>query len=468
MATSKYEYSKFNVHILSPNAASYGKDFYIGLMKNVGGTTLTQFRLTIGTTAENATFAINTINNVFEYKGSVAAGNPQVVDIPNDLQVTDAATANRAKGIHIESTNDQFLIVIVENFVSPFNHGAFLAYPCLAFENKERYEYYILSTHATNFVQSQFLLVGCEDETTVTVTPTRPISIPQDPIMTSSALLSVATGNTSHEFSVSRMQTILVSSDDDLSGTRVVSNKPLTVISGHECANVPFDASGCEPLAIQVPPTSTLGNTFLLAPFAGRTSSRQVNLVSSDNSASFSYSCGSNREIVGQFGNRISFTSTEYCYLETAKPTLVAELSSGGSLDRMGDPAIALVSPINQYLDEVSFITLRANDFPTNYISVTVTAEHYEPSNIILDGDPINCEWTMIRNSGDDAVVGYGCHKAVTSNNQLPTQHTIKHNRGLLSVLVYGFRASPGLGYAYLAGQRVAGNGNKNFIIFFP
>ena len=80
------------------------------------------------------------------------------------------------------------------------------------------------------------------------------------------------------------MQTLLVLHADDLTGTNVLSNKPLMVISGHECAYAILNYNdivmcfcvlipSCEPQALQVPLTTTWGTRFLIA---GQLSLQQI------------------------------------------------------------------------------------------------------------------------------------------------------------------------------------------------
>ena len=442
-------------------ASSYGKDFYIGFMSNFGGISLTSLRLVIGTTAESADYVVEASEKTIQ-NGMVSSGTPAVVDIPSDprdleLQVIDSDFANRKKGIHVYTTGDESIFVIAENFVNPFNYGVFLAYPCLAIETNTSYEYYIISVQANDIIRSQFLLVGCENDTTITVTPTQSLSLPQDPQMATTTSITVEpeTAVTSHEFTLNQMQTLFVSNANDLTGTKIVSNKPLTVISGHECANVPFSESGCEPLAIQVPPNATWGTKFLLAPFAGRTGVQSFKVISAE-PTSIMYKCGSSE--LQKTADATSFTlnTDEYCYLESSKPLLVVQLSTGGSIDSLGDPAITMISPIDQYINEIAFFSLPTSTFPSNYISVTVSMEHYNPERIFLDGAAIDCDWTEIQNNAD-VIIGYGCSKTVSSERNTPKQHTVSHMDadGLISVLVYGFSAAPGRGYAYLAGQNI-------------
>ena len=426
-------------------------------MRNLGGGTFTTLRLVIGTTAESADYVVETSAGTMIQMGMVSSGTPVVVDIPSnlELQITESNFANREKGIHVYTTGDETIFVIGENFVNPLNYGTFLAYPCITVEGDASYEYYVVSTDdPTDFLRSQFLLVGCEDDTTITVTPTQSISIPQDPQTSTTTSVTVEANAMSDEFTLNQLQTLLVSSVDDLTGTKIVSNKPLTVISGHECANVPSSEAGCEPLALHVPPLTTWGTKFLLAPFAGRTGVQNFKAISAE-AASIIYTCGTSSR-GAQGVTTLEINTAEYCYVESSQPLLLAQLSTGGSTDAKGDPAVAMISPIDQYVSEIAFLSLPTSNFPSNYISVTVSAEHYNAENIMLDGAAIDCEWQEIRNDQEE-IVGYGCSKVVTSGTNNPTQHTVTHAgaNGLLSVLVYGFSAFPARGYAYLAGQKV-------------
>ena len=206
-------------------ATSYGKDFYVGFMRNLGGGTFTTLRLVIGTTAESADYVVETGTKVIQM-GTVSSGTPVVVDLPSnlELQVIGSNFENRRKGVHVYTTGDHSLFVLGESYVNPLNYGTFLAYPCITIETDTGYEYYIISTDdPTDFLHSQFLLVGCEDDTTITVTPTQSVGLPQDPQMAMSMSVTVAPNTESNEFTLNQLQTLLVSSTDDLTGTKIAS-----------------------------------------------------------------------------------------------------------------------------------------------------------------------------------------------------------------------------------------------------
>ena len=447
--------SQINALILLYVAAdTYGSDFYIGFMRNIGASPFVSLRLIVGTPANSSVTFVVENNAGMIHTGTVTSSVPVAVTIPSDQQVTDSNFNNRLKGIHVYSTEGDPLYVVAENFLSFLNHGVYIAYPCLSLgENIDRYEYGIVSVDdPTDTLNSQFLLVGCEDDTTITITPTQSITMPED-IQRSSTVVTVEPGTTSHEITLNTMQTLLVLSVDDLTGTIIVSNKPLAVISGHECANIPLSEAGCEPLAVQVPPIATWGTKFLLAPFAGRDGPQAFRAVSSKSNTSYVYTCDSESRFAPET-SALSFFSAAYCYLQSTDPVFLTELSFGGSIDSKGDPTISMISPLDQYINAIDFVSLSSGEFPSNFISVTVAAEHYNPDSILLDGQPINCVWWEITDR-DANIIGYGCNKTVSSDSGRPKKHTVSHSEedGLLSVLVYGFSSFPGRGYAYLAGQ---------------
>lgn len=425
-------------------------------MRDIGGQSFTNMKVVISTRAESVGFVVESSSNVI-YRGTVTSTSPVVVNIPSELQVRNEASDNRLKGIHVYSSGNESILLLAETVVEYINHGAFLVYPCQTFETESVYEYVIVSVDdPTDTIFSEFLLVGCENSTNITIIPSQPVKLPVNLQSSSSTVVTIPPGTSSHHLLLHQMQTLLVTSFDDLTSTRIVSNKPLTVLSGHECANIPPSEAGCEPLAVQIPPTFTWGTKFLLAPFSGRGSAQIFKAVSSEKDTSFTYRCGSSGAI--KFGNvsLIEFNSDAYCHLDSTKPVFLVQFSVGSTLDSFkGDPAVAIIPPMDQHIRETKFISLPTNDFSSNFVSVTVAAEYYNPQSILLDSMALTCEWQTIKNSSGD-IVGYGCSIGVTSGSDMPVQHTISHSQGgLLSVLAYGFNTFPSQGYAYLTGQQL-------------
>ena len=425
-------------------------------MSSTGGSSFNNQRLTIGTPAPYAEFVVDSKYGVI-YNGTVNSTVPAVINVPAILQVTSNGYSNRDKGIHIYSIgNNASIFVIVEVSFFTLNHGTYIAYPFMKFEGQTTYEYFVISTgDQSSYYSSEFLLIGCENETLIMITPSQTINVPENLQLSMSNKTTINENNTSHQLVLHQGQTLLVKQKDDLSGTKITSNKPLTLISGHECANVPLHASGCEPMAIQVPPVATWGKQFLLAPFAGRSSKQTFKAISSKQDTIISLVCDNNVTKISHTNSVFTHDTDKYCYLEATFPILLVQLSPGYTIDNKGDPTISMIAPIDQYLDEIEFILLPTSVFQSSFVSITVPAGHSSPNSLLLDDTPINCEWHHINNIFN-TTIGYGCSKAFTDEVSMPTQHKIHHSGGLLSVVVYGFKQSkPSRGYAYLSGQHI-------------
>ena len=219
--------------------SNYGEDFYIGFMRNLGGTTT---RLQLVVSAEGSSpvqFGVETSSGVVYTGTTCTASSPVTVSLPTSLQTNSEAYTFRNKGVHVYTIGQGSVSVLAINFQTG-SVGDYLAYPCQDVGGAP-YEYYIVSTGSVSSDSiSEFLLVGCEDSTTITITPTQSVSIPTDAQSSSSSLQFVTSGS-DYQITLNKMQTLLIGKRNvDLTGSRIVSNKPLTVISGHECGIVPY------------------------------------------------------------------------------------------------------------------------------------------------------------------------------------------------------------------------------------
>lgn len=419
---------------------------------------VSSLRVIVGTTSDTASFTVEGKNGLL-MENVASSSAPTEVDIPADFVVSGNGFSERNKGIRIFSP-DEPIFVIVEQFERQDEpqHSTYLAYPPSDIDSL--YEYVVVSLE--DLFNSQFLLVGCNDNTTVTIVPSVEVSIPQDVDSVESEMIVLEVGDR-YSFTLDELQSLLVSNFFDLTGTKIVSNKPLTVISGHECASLQGSFENCEHLAFQTPPSATWGTQFLLAPFAGRSGPQKFRLVSRE-PTSVEYNCGSGMQST-DVGLSTNLLTDHYCAIESQNPIFVVQIASNFAEDGLGDPAIALVSPIDQYVSESKFVVLSASFFSSSKISVTVPTEYFTPSNILLDGAQLDCEWEDIL--FEDETVGYGCSFIVSASESLQ-YHIMSHNdSGKISVLVYGFSNDPfALGYAYLAGQSFTqtGNGKKKSV----
>jgi hypothetical protein len=379
--------------------------------------------------------------------------------LPSDLEVGSSGFGDRMKGIRVRSTGENPISVLVIMKYPSFSVNGYSAFPLHTnseFDGESIYEYFGVSTDYTGSTalnrRSSILLVGNFDATTVSITPTQNVCLPAD-AQAESPLVDVIPGTT-RNVTLYRFQTLLVSSLTDLTGTKILSTRPLTIITGHQCAQVPSTSGFCEPLYIHIPPTVTWGQRFLLPPFAGRDAPQIYRVIASRNSTIVAHRCDNldNTGIeIAEAGDSFafSFPGHRFCYLIATNPVFVVKIASGFLVDGSGDPAVTIISPTIGYINSTTFSNILPNKILNNFISVTVQAQHFNESQIHLDGRKLPCNWNVFYEVYSDSIAGYGCSLRITNGT-----HTVSHSEenGLISVVTYGWNSRPALGYAYLTG----------------
>ena len=434
-------------------------DFIFGIPLTPTGQS-PRYELTIGTPSNQADYIIESRAGVIA-AGTVNSSNPAAVIISNTFQVVSYGIDERMKGIRVRATgqNPIYVLVIIKysffgSFTFLLGYGSYLIHPNTVLPNGRNYVYYAMSTDYTIFSRvtdrsSNILLVGDQDVTSVSITPTQIISLPQD-AQSDSTMIQVVAGAT-HNVTLNSLQTLGFSSLFDLTGTKIVSDKPLTVITGHQCAQVPSTTGFCEPIYIHIPPTFNWGQLFLLAPLGGRTANQYYKLVTSENSTTIAHRCGVGRNVILQFptagtGHFLSIPNNSYCYLTASSPIFVVQMAPGNNEDNVGDVALATVSPMSRHVKNTTFLNLLSN-FQASFITVTVRATHFNASWIHLDGNPLGCTWKNIYNTINNDIVGHGCTFSVAAGT-----HVMSHldENGLLSVVAYGWSTGMNAAYAYM------------------
>lgn len=168
----------------------------------------------------------------------------------------------------------------------------------------------------------------------------------------------------------------------DLTGTNVISNKPIAITAGHVCAYVPTTSYACNHLEEMLRPTDTWGFSYLAFPFATRKEGDTYRVFASD--------INTNVYINGSLYKNLITTSSDCnnswfefqqppvvpLVFSTDKPISVVQYSNGSFWDRVlnSDPSMLTLTPTEQFINETHFTTLSTS---------IVTFKHY--LNIISD-----------------------------------------------------------------------------------
>ena len=330
-------------------------DFYIGALRNYNGETTDVLLYIMTLSSFPVSYTVQTYSERIE-TGTVTNTTLAKLTIPSNLVVLDSSYQHRYKGIHVSASNE--ISVLLINY-DPGTIGDYLAYPVQNL-NIAQFQY-VVSTGAQAVVRiqphSEVLLVGIEDDTTVTVIPTQNVTAPQNVQIINITKITVAAG-APFSFTLHELQTILLGSSNDLTGTSIVSNKPLTVISGHECGNVPDNIKYCEHLTEQIPPTVNWGQQFLLTPYSDRPV-QYYKAIDAENETTYNLTCGRDNTTTYYLQTSGSYythsTGTYiYCSISSDKPILLTQLGLGYKLGDTGDPVISIIPSIDQYSKEIN------------------------------------------------------------------------------------------------------------------
>ena len=139
-------------------------EFYIGFYRHISVGQPNQFYIhTFKTTP--VSFNVTSLDGMFSYIGTSTRLNPATVDIPVNYEVRGYDYSWRRKGLRISSLETEPISVIHRSHAQIVGDNmAYLAHPCHKQPTRE-YVYYAVSSLGSDDLRSQFLIVGCRDNT---------------------------------------------------------------------------------------------------------------------------------------------------------------------------------------------------------------------------------------------------------------------------------------------------------------
>ena len=446
--------------------SSKGNEFYLGFMQNeVNSGRFATIPLYVTTDEPQAVnFSVTAINPSFVFFGNVSYGNVTTVHLPREVIVSTERTTpqrEKMKGIYVKAEDGKTVSIIGSNAVHATT-DSFVALPAVDNPLKVRERYTIISNgyerlsslHA--IVYSEFLLVGTRNNTNVRITG-RNASIEVPRIFRPNLLL--ATPGRRVDFTLNWMETVLITSTRDLSGTVISSDKPISVFTGHECGQVPANVGTCDHLVEQVPPQHTWGVQFFTAPLkresgdlfkmaATNAIKTEVNITCTEvgkthsNSTFRALSLGRNEVHSFEQG------PLTYCCIESTNPLLVMQLGKGSSLNSgLGDPLLVTVPAVQQYTNNFTVVQdLLSSD---HYLNIIVPVQYFNNtpqghSRIRINNVTASRSWLPIFCSSGQTCA-YGTQ--VLLRDQISTVLHEDPEAGM-SISVYGFGNDVAYGYS--------------------
>ncbi|MBI5324232.1 MAG: T9SS type A sorting domain-containing protein [Ignavibacteriae bacterium] len=255
--------------------------------------------------------------------------------------------------------------------------------------------------------------------------------------------------------------------NSDLSGSKVLANKPVAVVSGNRCAAIPETENNCDYLIEQELPTQVWGNEFHIGPINKRKKNPIIKMMSKEESnkiykngiqiATIKYIGGMEND--GWLRMRSDDNKPAPVTIRSEKPSCVTLFNPSRSEDTVNiDPFQMLMIPVEQYQKEVFFTTPSAKnyiEFPTNFVNIIFESddigtvpedlEYAQESNGKMQWEKVNLTSPA---PGSPFIGTQSGKRYYLKQFQLPAFGTYKIRASKpLMVYSYGYSANASYGY---------------------
>ncbi|XP_062574881.1 IgGFc-binding protein-like [Saccostrea cucullata] len=326
------------------------------------------------------------------------------------------------KGISI-SADEEIVVYGVNREV--YSDDAYLALPTDVLGK----EYYTIS-YSPSYYYCVFAVIGVHDHTRVH------IKLANHPNISVNFHGHVYHRNQWINVTLNRFSTFEISSVGDLTGSHIIANKPVGVISGNKKAVVsvagntgnsrdhltemllPVQAWGKNFATVPIPERD-VGDVFRFVASQGHTSVRVTGVIDSKN-----FTDHFNINHAGQYVQR-NYSSKLYAHVTSNHPIALYQLSATQAKHTnlpsdAADPCLITIPPIEQYAADYTFTTPQYSKGQyLNYFMFVVDSS--QTAGLILDGKPLPQNQTYVHIPGTNLAAGYvkisvGTH-TVTHNN---------------------------------------------------
>ena len=197
-------------------------------------------------------------------------------------------------------------------------------------------------------------------------------------------------------------ETIMVSSSEDLTCSRVTANNTISFYSGHYCA---FNkTTNCSILNEQIPPYNSWGNTFILHTNINGLRGNMFKIITSDVGADVLINCttdGTNYEAnninLGFRQHTVLSIPHDYCTVKSDENILIIQFRD--SSPPLMDTFMTIIPAVVHFED--SYV-LNAHEGFNNYIAITVKDTDLTNNSLMINNNPVIVRWEMIELDGDE------------------------------------------------------------------
>ncbi|MFH2004997.1 MAG: hypothetical protein ABI333_00290 [bacterium] len=415
-----------------------GCDYFPTVTSNalLSNKTVFTYSLAVSNTGAVAANVTVTQGTTTLWSNTVGANSIQIINLPWVSALSDVQFTNLVTDGAYRLRSDQPVTVYQYNPLQ-YTAGGLYTYTndaaLLLPVNTWTGSYRVVSRWAWSGYPGLYAVTASEDNTTVVLTP----SSTGGSVQAGFGVNANGTGTVVlHAGDVLQVMSSSGSSVD-LTGTLITADKPVQVIGGHVCTNIPAGVVACDHLEESMPPLQTVGHDYIVtAPLisAVNTKAEFVRVIATAANTTVAYDPpqGGAPTTLTNAGEwfEIGPTSADF-KISASQPVMVAQYMQGraASVEDTGDPAMTLAVAVFQY--RASYLFHAPTNYDANYVNITAPSG----STVTLDGAAVT-GWTAIGASGYQVA-------RVQLSNAGNGNHTIDstHPTGI-SVYGYGWATS--------------------------
>jgi hypothetical protein len=384
---------------LARAASSAGTNFWLGFPDAFQETT-PQFVLELtGTASAHGTVSVP--GDQYSQSFSVTPGKSTNIAVPLSSEDTTNDAVETGHGIHVLASAPVTVDVMYEAETDGLSDG-YLGLPTTALGTGYLVAAVPADVDCAPSGQSEFEIVATQASTTVTITP--------------SAVIGAHASGTAYTEQLGAGSTYLgQASGGDLTGTRIVATKPVAILAGNNCGEVPSGTLFANALMEEEPPISQWGTAFFTLPFATRTTG-EYTIVASQANTTVEQN-GTSLATIGSAGAALTQIITTASHITANKPILVEHMAVGSEYpDPNGDPTMITVPPASEYT-RIQTVTTPSG-FAPNYLNLSIAKADIKT--LTLDGKHVSASlFTAVGNSttesGAQIAVNAGSHTLVAA-----------------------------------------------------
>ncbi|XP_062617013.1 uncharacterized protein LOC134278739 [Saccostrea cucullata] len=233
-----------------------------------------------------------------------------------------------------------------------------------------------------------------------------------------------------------KYETFQIGHTGDLSGTLIVSTKPIAVFSGNRYQYLKGSYYGH--MVAQLPPTNEFDYQYIVPPFYNNVAT--LIQVASNIHSSVNVSIGtgvSTLNMTDEYRN-LEIKSNEVTLLESENPILVTGFGMGSS---MNSPYMTGIPGVHQYLDFYKVFV--PDGYTNNYLCVII--QHKFKNNLLLNGYSTENYLTVQESSSIISQNTFSILTFTVNNGTIVLSTT---NNAKFGVIVYGHKYRDGYAYA--------------------